>query len=184
VGTAVVTQPDLVILNHPVIGHAISMLMDHHLMTFAWSLADVFFVGGLIWVVWDRVDRSSLWLVAMALWLSAFSIYGSYKGERLIGERYIFPSAVLIGLSLTLVATGAHTFGKKKTVARILLACFLLSGGFDYMTYSVIYVPFVRPTDPDWDSQARAREQNPNQELTVWPNWYPLRRFHLPPKHP
>jgi len=183
-GTTIVTRPESLILTHPVIRHALSMLMSRHLLAFIWVLADLFFVGGLIWVVWDRVNRSSLWLVAMALWLSVFSIYGSYKGEGLIGERYVFPSAVLVGLSLVLVATRSHNFGRKKTLARILLTCFLLSGGFDYLTYSVIYVPFVRPTDPDWYSQAREREKDPNQELTVWPNWYPLRRFYLPSKHP
>jgi hypothetical protein len=182
-GTTVVTHPDRVILTHPVIGSAISMLMAHHLLMLTWALADLFFVGGLIWVVSDRLDRTSLWLVAVSLWLGAFSIYGSYNGDRLIGERYVFPSTVLIGLSLTLAATRAHTFGRKKIAARILLTCFLLAGSFDYLTYSLIWVPAVKPAGPDWYSQAQSREHDENQELSVWPRGFPDEHVSLPRNH-
>ena len=70
-GEAIVTHQDSVYWVHPIIGNAISLPMYHHLLTLVWALADLLFIGGLIWVVWDRLDRSSLWLVAVALWLAS-----------------------------------------------------------------------------------------------------------------
>jgi hypothetical protein len=160
-----------------------AVVTHHYLPTLVWALADCLFVGGLIWVVWDRLERSSLWLTAVALSLSAFSLYGSYKGDRFIAERYIFPSAVLMGLSLTLAVTRAHTFGVKKIVARILLTCFLLAGSFDYLTYGVIWVPVVKPAHPDWYSQAKRWERGEDQELSVWPRNFPDERFSLSRDH-
>jgi hypothetical protein len=168
---------------HPAVTHVFSAGMTPPLFVFCYAMADVTLIGTLLWIVIDRRDRSTPWLMAASLCLGFFSIYGSPDGVHLIGERYVFSTAVLMGLSLLLAATGESASGVKKIAARILLVCFLFAGSFDYLTYSRRWVPYVNPGGADWYTQAKRWQKDANQKLSVWPVWFPQRDFTLPPSH-
>jgi hypothetical protein len=168
---------------HHAAAHVFTAGIMPPLFVFCYAIVDVALIGALLWIVMDHRDRSTQWLMAASLWLGAFSIYGSPDGVHLIGERYVFSTAVLMGLSLILAATRESASGVKRIAARIVLICFLLAGSYDYLSYSRRWVSYVNPGGQDWYTQAKRWERDPNQKLSVWPVWFPQREFTLPPSH-
>jgi hypothetical protein len=146
-----------------------------------WALVDILWIAGLAWITADRSDRSSWWLLAMAVWLALFSMYGALGGTYRLSERYAFPSEVLIGLSLLLAVLKQHKTRFQKTAGAVLLTLFLASGTLEYVYYHR-WIDEERPAVPEWTSQLSAWRRNPEQELLVWPKgWQP---FTLPPRSP
>ena len=158
---------------HTSLGHFKTLLMGYHLpltwpFLLLWAVADVAFLALLLWSTYDRADRSSWWLLIMSIWLALFSIYGAVGGTYSVGERYVFPSAVLMGLALLLAAARTTAVHSQKVVAACLLGCFLLAGSFDYVTYYQ-WVGWEKPDGPGWRIQVQMWRQDPSRKLSVWP---------------
>ena len=192
-GRAIETVVSALILNqsrHLAAAHVnganlISTLLNHHLpltppFLAIWGVLDILFIAVLAWVTEDKSDRSSWWLLTMAVWLAIASMSGSLGGTYSIAERYAFPSAVLMGFSLLLTAFRATTGKTRRTAAKCLLAIFLLSGSLDYFYYPR-WMAYERPAGPDWYIQARQWEHDPAQKLSIWPR--AIRLITLPPDH-
>jgi hypothetical protein len=171
---------------HTFVVHVKSILMGYHLpltwpILLLWSTADVAFIALLFWITSSRSDHSSWWLLAMSIWLALFSIYGAVGGTYAVGERYVFPTAVLMGFALLLTAIKSIENHTKKILARWLLACFLLAGVFDYVSYPQ-WIGSEKPTGPAWSTQVRQWKQDPSLKLSVWPPEFGG-AFTLPPDH-
>jgi hypothetical protein len=169
---------------HTFATHVKSILMGYHLpltwpILLLWSAADVAFIALLFWITSSRSDRSSWWLLVMSIWLALFSIYGAVGGTYAVGERYVFPTVVLMGFALLLAATRSTENHTRKILAGCLLACFLLAGTFDYLSYPQ-WIGWEKPTGPDWSTQVHQWEQDPSRKFSVWPPEF-KGTFTLPP---
>jgi hypothetical protein len=132
-----------------------------------WALIDVALIGLLLWI---SPSRSSKWLLAMAMWLALFAMYGALGGTYKVSERYAFSSEVLIGLSLVLGITNTANSRLQRRVGSVLLACFLVSGTVEY-----IYFHRWLRTEiaPDWTAQITAWQSDHSRELFASPNGWP-----------
>lgn len=144
-----------------------------------WALIDIAWIVAFAWITANRSNRSSWWLLAMAVWLALFSMYGALGGTSKVSERYAFPFEVLIGLSLLIAISTQPKAQLQKTAGTVLLVFFLASGALEYVYYHR-WIDQERPAAPEWRSQIAARRSNPEQELFVWPAGWPP--FVLPPK--
>lgn len=172
--------------SHTASTHLLLIFMRYHLpltwpFLLMWAIIDLAFITALVWITSDRSDRSSWWLLAMSLWLAMFSIYGSLRGTYDVADRYVFPSAVLIGISLMLAGTRTTARRAQKIAAKCLLACFLLAGAVEYLSYPR-WIAYMRPPGPGWYTQVQQWEQNPHRTLSVWPRGYGRRVFSLSSK--
>ncbi|MGA8289422.1 MAG: hypothetical protein WBG23_01590 [Acidobacteriaceae bacterium] len=168
------------------LGHFKTLVMSYHLpltwpFLLLWAVVDIAFLALLLWATYDRADRSSWWLLIMSIWLALFSIYGAVGGTYAVGERYVFPSVLLMGLALLLAAARTTTAHTRKVVATFLLACFLLAGAFDYFSYPQ-WVGWEKPAGPTWSTQVQMWRQDPSRRLSVWPPEF-HGDFTLPPDH-
>ena len=155
------------------VGHFKTLVMSYHLpliwpFLLLWAVVDSAFLALLLWSTYDRTDRSSWWLLIMSIWLALFSIYGAVGGTYAVGERYVFPSVVLMGLALLLAAARTTAVHSRKVVAACLLGCFLLAGALDYFSYPQ-WVGWEKPAGPGWRTQVQMWQQNPNRKFSVWP---------------
>jgi hypothetical protein len=155
-----------------------------------WALVDMVWIAAFAWlsanqisanrISADRSNGSSWWLLAMAVWLALFTMYGALGGTRNVSERYAFPFEVLIGLSLVIAVSKQYKSGLQKAAGAVLLTLFLASGTLEYFYYHR-WIDEQRPAAPEWSSQVTAWQNNPEQELFVWPKGWP--GFHLKQKN-
>lgn len=173
------------VTGHTMAAHWKAAILSFHLpltwpYLLLWVAIDIAFIGLLLWITFDRLDRSSWWLLAMSLWLAIFSIYGAVGGTYAVAERYVFPSAVLMGLALLLASVRPTGRRAARIAARCLLAVFLLSGAHDFLSYPT-WLGYERPAGPGWRLQISEWEKNPDRKLTVWPTGFGSLR--LSPDH-
>ena len=144
-----------------------------------WAIVDLAAIAALFFLTADRDDRMPWWLLAIALWLAAFAMYGAVGGTYHLDERYVFPSAFLIASSLLLTSTKVALPKARRVTANILLAMFLLAGTGDYFYYAR-WAAKQRSGEPTWTQQAKLWQSDPKTMLPVWPkDWLP-QGFSLP----
>lgn len=175
----------LMILNRT--GHLLPMHIVHHFpvtwpFLLIWGILDIAFIGWLFFITSDKSDRSPWWLISMAVWLAMFSMYGAIGGTYYLDERYVFPSAFLIGVSLILTAGKHHAPAARRKSAAVLVFCMLLAGSADFVAYP-FWAARQKGGEPTWRAQARLWEQNPETPLPVWPKGWLVSGFSLPPDH-
>jgi hypothetical protein len=164
------------VAGHSWLGHLKVELMSVRLPQTApflllWALCDLAFLALLLWLTRDRKDLAGATLIWMALALALLSMYGALGGTAAVGERYVFPSSVLLGWAVLFALRRLSSTRPQRAIATVLLLGFVMAGVGDYFSYKR-WERFVIPDTPDWANQVKAWRADPSHPLTVWPKGF------------
>lgn len=176
--------PDLITreLASPILGRKIAthmafLMLQHaavfYLLTWGILIATAFFVLRL--AVKRKMPSGAHWLMLAALMTACLCMYGALNNTTMLiypvtSERYSFSCNIMLALGvLLLLNTQRPGRPLRRHFLQGVLACFLLTGLWDYVTYSHWY-EVTHQTGPSWRLQVSQWEKDPSAQLQAWPD--------------